>query len=63
VFHVLSVKPADAPAADAVASASEQWLRQLSSADQASYVQWLRQRFGAKVVRGELAAPAKDESQ
>ncbi|HEX4584834.1 MAG TPA: SurA N-terminal domain-containing protein [Burkholderiaceae bacterium] len=62
VFHVLSVKPADAPAADAVASASEQWLRQLSSADEASYVQGLRQRFGAKVVRSELAAPA-NESQ
>jgi peptidyl-prolyl cis-trans isomerase D len=61
VVHVLSVKPAEAPAGEAWAGASQQWLQQLSSSDETSYLQGLRQRFGAKVVRGELSAPAKDD--
>jgi len=63
VLHVLSVKAADPPAPDAVAAASQQWLRELSSADENSYVQGLRQRFGAKIMRSDLAAPAKEEPQ
>jgi peptidyl-prolyl cis-trans isomerase D len=63
VVHVLSIKAADAPAADAAAGASEQWLRTLSSADQVTYVQGLRQRFGAKVVRGAPIAAAKEEQE
>jgi peptidyl-prolyl cis-trans isomerase D len=61
VVHVLSTHPADAPAADAIAGASQQWLRQLSAADEQSFVQGLRQRLGAKVVRSEPAAPPKEE--
>jgi len=63
VLHVLSIKPADAPAADAVAGASQQWLQTLSSADEAAYVQGLRQRLGAKVVRSEAAPAGKGEEQ
>ncbi len=63
VLHVLSVKAAEAPAAEAAASASEQWMRQLSSSDELSYVQGLRQRFGAKIVRGAPVAPAKEEQE
>jgi peptidyl-prolyl cis-trans isomerase D len=63
VLHVLSIKPADAPVADAVAGASQQWLQTLSSADEAAYVQGLRQRLGAKVVRGEAAPAGKGEEQ
>ena len=63
VLHVLSVKAAEAPAAGAAAGASEQWLRQLSSSDEASYVQGLRQRLGAKVMRGVAVAPAKEEQE
>jgi peptidyl-prolyl cis-trans isomerase D len=62
VLHVLSTKAAEAPAAEAAAGASDQWLQQVSSSDEASYVQGLRQRFGAKVVRGSIA-PAKEEQQ
>jgi peptidyl-prolyl cis-trans isomerase D len=63
VVHVLSAKPADAPAADAAAGASEEWLKQISSSDEASYVQGLRQRFGAKIVRAEAIAPSKEPQQ
>ena len=63
VVHVLSIKAADAPAAAAAAAASEQWLQTLSSADQVTYVQGLRQRLGAKVVRGAPIAAAKEEQQ
>jgi peptidyl-prolyl cis-trans isomerase D len=63
VLRVLSIKPADAPAADAVAGASQQWLQTFSSADEAAYVQGVRQRLGAKVVRGEAAPAGKGEEQ
>ena len=63
LLHVLSIKPADAPAADAVAGASQQWLQTLSSADEAAYVQGLRQRLGAKVVRSDAAPAGKGEEQ
>jgi peptidyl-prolyl cis-trans isomerase D len=63
VLHVLSTKAADAPAADATAGAHEQLLQQISSSDELSYVQALRQRFGAKIVRGALAAPSSEEQQ
>jgi len=61
VLHVLSIKAADAPTAQAAAEASQQWMRQLSSSDEASFVQALRQRFGAKVVRSELIASGKNQ--
>ena len=63
VLHVLSVKPAEPPAEGAAATASEEWLRQLSASDETSYVQSLRQRFGAKIVRGATATPTKQEQQ
>jgi peptidyl-prolyl cis-trans isomerase D len=56
VLHVLSVKAAEPPAADASAGASRQWMQALSSTDELSYVQGLRQRFGAKVVRTDLTS-------
>lgn len=63
VIQVRSVRAADAPAADASASASQRWLQQQSQSDEASFVQGLRQRFGTKVMRNELAAPAKDAEE
>lgn len=63
VLHVVSIKAAEAPAAGAAGEASEQWLQQVSSSDENSYVRGLRQRFGAKVVRGAIAAPAKEEQE
>jgi len=63
VLHVLSTKAAEAPAAGAAGEASEQWLQQVSSSDENSYVQGLRQRFGAKVMRGALSTPAKEEQE
>lgn len=63
LLHVLSVKAADPPAPGAVAGASQQWLGELSSADQASFLQGLRQRFGAKIVRADLTAPQKQDQQ
>ena len=63
VLHVLSTKPADQPAADAAAGASEEWLKQISSSDEMSYVRGLRERFGAKVLRAAVTTPAKDDQQ
>ena len=63
VMHVLSTRAAEAPAPDAIAGASQQWLRQLSAADEQSFVQGVRQRLGAKVVRSEPVAPPKEEQQ
>jgi peptidyl-prolyl cis-trans isomerase D len=63
VLQVLSVKAAEPPAAGAAAAGSEQWLQQVSSSDEVSYVQGLRQRYGAKVVRGLPVAPAKEEQE
>jgi len=63
VLHVLSIKAAEAPAAGAGGEASEQWLQQVSSAEEASYVQGLKQRFGAKVTRASTATPAKEEDR
>jgi peptidyl-prolyl cis-trans isomerase D len=62
VLHVVSIKAAEAPAAGAAAGASEQWLQQVSSSDESSYLQGLRQRFGAKVVRAPVA-PSKEEQE
>jgi peptidyl-prolyl cis-trans isomerase D len=63
VIHVVSAKAAEAPAPDAAAGASEQWLKQISSSDENSYLQGLRQRFGAKAVRGlaNTATPSEDQ--
>jgi peptidyl-prolyl cis-trans isomerase D len=63
VIQVRSVRAADAPTADASASASQRWLQQQSQADELSFVQGLRQRFGTKVMRSDLAAPAKDAEE
>jgi peptidyl-prolyl cis-trans isomerase D len=63
VLHVLTIRPAEAPAADALAGASQQWLRQLSAADEQSFVHGLRQRLGAKLVRGEAVAAPKEEQR
>ena len=63
VVHVLSVKPADPPAADAAAGASEQWLKQISSSDEESYVRGLRDRFGTKIMRAAVTTPVKEDQQ
>jgi peptidyl-prolyl cis-trans isomerase D len=63
VVHVLSVKAADAPAGEAAQGASQQWLRTLSSSDETTYLQGLRQRFGAKVMRTALVPAGKGEEQ
>jgi peptidyl-prolyl cis-trans isomerase D len=63
VVHVLSSKAADAPAADAAAGASDQWLKQISSSDEQSYLQGLRQRFGVKIMRSAVSTPAKEDQQ
>jgi peptidyl-prolyl cis-trans isomerase D len=63
IVHVLSAKAAEAPGADATAGASEQWLKQISSSDETSYVQGLRQRFGAKITRSDLTQVSKPEQQ
>ena len=63
VLHVLSVKAADPPAADAAAGASQQWLQQISSSDEVSFVHALRERFGAKIIHTDLSAPQPQEDQ
>jgi peptidyl-prolyl cis-trans isomerase D len=63
VVHVLSLRAAEAPAADALATASQQWLRQLSGADEQSFVQGLRQRFGVTIVRNEPVPVPKEDQQ
>ena len=62
VVHVLSLKAAEAPAADALATASQQWQRQLSGADEQTFIQSLRQRFGVKIMHNEpVPAPREDQ--
>ena len=61
VVQVLSVRPADAPPTEAATGSTQEWMRQISSADELGYVRALRQRLGAKVVRSELSTPGKDE--
>jgi peptidyl-prolyl cis-trans isomerase D len=61
VVQVLSVRPADPAPAEAANSPSQEWMRQISSADEQGYVRALRQRLGARIVRSDLNVPAKDE--
>jgi peptidyl-prolyl cis-trans isomerase D len=63
LVHVLSIRPADPAAADAAATATQQWMRQLSASDELSYMQALRQRFGAKIVRSDLTTAGKEEEK
>ena len=61
VIQELSAKPAGQPAAEALAAADQPWMRQQSRSDEISFVQSLRQRYGAKIVKA--AAPAKDSEE
>ncbi len=61
VVQVLAVQAAAPAAGDAGRAASQEWLRQLSSADELAYVKALRQRLGARIVRAELITGAKGE--
>jgi peptidyl-prolyl cis-trans isomerase D len=59
IVHVLSASHAS-PGTDAELAAQDKtWADRIVSADQASYIQSLRDRFDARITRSDLSAPAK----
>ena len=57
LLHVLGVTSAP-PQSDSERGALEKsWTERIASAEQAAYVQALRDRFGARVTRSDLSAP------
>ncbi len=59
VAHVLAVKPAVALTDDQRAAEEQKWRQQAASEDQQIYVQAVRERLDAKVVRSDLTPPAR----
>jgi peptidyl-prolyl cis-trans isomerase D len=57
IVHVLGVTHADTSDADR-AALEKTWTERIVNADQISYVQALRERYGARVTRADLSAPA-----
>jgi peptidyl-prolyl cis-trans isomerase D len=59
IVHVLSVSHA-APASEADQAAQDKtWTDRIVNADQAGFVQALRDRFDARITRADLSTPAK----
>jgi len=61
VVQVMASRAADPLPAGGGDAPLQQWARQVSSADEFGYVHALRERYGARVSRTDLASPAPED--